>query len=176
VSTVVEFIDTSVLVEILEVPGKSQNHEAVYTELQRKANLGYQFILPVATVVETGNHIAKLENGAIRRTWAQRFTELLLMTADGKAPWTLYRTNWSTELLRLVCGGASTGCDLVEHTACKMLSTGDLAIVAERDMYAAQTRGTGLTVRIWTLEACMQSWADIPAQRSGPSRDRTVRG
>ncbi|HEX4344931.1 MAG TPA: hypothetical protein VHZ31_05165 [Solirubrobacteraceae bacterium] len=57
------FIDTSVLVEILKVPGKSQNHERVTAELRARVESQESMILPTAAIIETGNHIAQVDDG-----------------------------------------------------------------------------------------------------------------
>jgi hypothetical protein len=177
VTLVVEFVDTSVLAEILRIPGKSQRPEEIVAQLTERAAAGVRFILPTATIIETGNHVFQVKDGGARRACAGRFVELLRLTARGSAPWSFHRRTWSEELLELLCDGGSTGLDLVEHATSRQLGTGDLSIVTERDLFAEQNRGSGLTVRIWTLEACLNTWAEIPAQRSGGvAPARTARG
>ena len=45
----------------------------------------------------------------------------------------------------------------------------------ERDLYAAAN--SGLSVRIWTIDDRLNTWAEIPAQRSGGAAPaRTARG
>lgn len=173
-SQVVEFIDTSVLVEVLRIPDKSQCHEAVAQELATRDAAGIRFILPTATIIETGNHVFQIKAGAARRTCAAKYADLLRMTMRGEAPWTFNRSIWSEDFLGHLCDGGATGLDLVEHATRSQLGAGDLSIVVERDLFAEQVRGSGLTVRIWTLEACMEAWAEVPAQRSGPDQSRTA--
>ena len=53
------FIDTSVLSNLLRIPGKNQDMEKAqqdFVALQEDNSV--QFVLPVTTVIETGNHIA----------------------------------------------------------------------------------------------------------------------
>lgn len=83
---IVEFIDTSVLVEILRIPGKSQCHEATVAQLNERATAGTRFILPTATIIETGKHVFQLKDGGARRACAERFVQLLRLTARGSAP------------------------------------------------------------------------------------------
>lgn len=45
-----------------------------------------------------------------------------------------------------------------EHVVRQQLGTGDLSIVAERDLYASRAQAE---VRIWTLEATMGTWAEL---------------
>src|SRR6266508_6688173 len=44
----VEFVDTSILVEFLNVPGRSQHRKQVLAEFKRKRASGTHFVLPTA--------------------------------------------------------------------------------------------------------------------------------
>jgi len=84
----VVLIDTSVFCNVVPVPGKDQDAKAVraaFTEhIQARATL----LLPMTTVLETGNHIGQLANGAQRRKTAQAFCKLVQDAIEGTAPWT----------------------------------------------------------------------------------------
>lgn len=58
-SSTIVILDTSVFVEILGVPGKSQDRETVLAQLEVWVEQGASLLLPMATVIETGNHIAQ---------------------------------------------------------------------------------------------------------------------
>jgi hypothetical protein len=164
---IVDFIDTSVLVEILGVPGKSQHRAQVLDELSSRIAGSVKFVLPTATIIETGNHVFQLADGGARRCHAESFVKLLRMTANREAPWVLHERTWSSALLHQLCDGGSTGMGLAEHATCGLLGTGDLPIVVERDLYA---QNADADVRIWTLENCMQAWAltgQPPAPKKG---------
>lgn len=51
-------IDTSVVLELLKVPGKSGSMQDAKKEFADRAQHS-ELILPLATVVETGNHIGQ---------------------------------------------------------------------------------------------------------------------
>lgn len=86
----VRFIDTSVMTNMLEIPGRCKDVKSVQEELKKVIEAKEVLILPIATIIETGNHIAHIDNGNIRRTIAQKFGEYLRKTAEGEAPWQLY--------------------------------------------------------------------------------------
>ena len=69
----VVFVDTSVLCNLLPVPGFDQNagevREQMSARLKHDESL---FILLITTVIETGNHIAQIKNGDARRRTAER--------------------------------------------------------------------------------------------------------
>ncbi|MGX2997330.1 hypothetical protein JNUCC64_24215 [Streptomyces sp. JNUCC 64] len=146
----VEFVDTSILCNLLRVPGKCQDHERVIGELRRKQEArGVDLLLPVTAVIETGNHIAQLPDGYQRRTVAERFAEVLRMVVTGQAPWILNEVEWNAAHLNALISGGSSGASLVEHAVNKV-GCGDVNILVERDRYLARTSGVEATV--WTLD------------------------
>lgn len=78
------FLDSSILLELLEVPGKSQQPAAIAAELKDRVAAGDTLLLPTAAIVETGNHIAQL---AYRRRYADGLHKLLNATSRNAAPW-----------------------------------------------------------------------------------------
>jgi len=48
-------IDTSVFLNILNVPGKNDRHEEMMGAFKDYISCGASFILPMATIIETGN-------------------------------------------------------------------------------------------------------------------------
>jgi len=139
----VEFIDTSILVELLNVPGRNAHHLLVRKQMLEKQKLGVQLVLPVATIIETGNHITHIAEGWARRKCAQAFAALLELCAANRAPWVLHSASWDGALLSALCEGARTKMTLVEHAESRMLGSGDLSILAERDRYKARSSGCG---------------------------------
>ena len=156
---VVDFLDTSVFVELLDVPYMNDHRAEVLAEMDGRLKDGVRFVLPTATIVETGNHVCQVGDGSARRRCADTFAALLRRTARGEAPWALHERTWDGTFLDALFAGGSTGMDLTEHAVSRQLGTGDLSIVAERDLYASRVRAR---VRIWTLEATMGTWAELP--------------
>lgn len=155
----VELVDTSILVEILNVPGRNANRDAVLAGLRtRRTDQAVSLLLPTATVIETGNHIHHVSDGHARRKCAQAFADVLAQTVAGQAPWTLLNARWDGPLLEAIRGGAGTGMDLVAHAAKRCLSCGDLSVVAERDVYRSRV-SDGIKVAIWTMDEGMSAWS-----------------
>lgn len=153
----VEFVDTSILCNLLEVPGKCQDRKEVVEELQRKERArDCDLLLPMTAVIETGNHIAQLPDGRQRRTCAEKFTAVMRMVVEGKAPWALNEVEWDAAHLDMLIAGGNTGSTLVQH-ACNRLGCGDLNILVERDRYLART--SGVEARVWTLDELLASYA-----------------
>ena len=144
----VEFVDTSILCNLLDVPGKNQHQREIVEELRLKRRQ-CDLILPVTAVIETGNHIAQLGNGHDRRDRATKLDALLNLVIRGEAPWVLHTVEWGEPFLRELLGGGGTRIGLADH-AMSRLGLGDLCILTEREMY--RRRVAGVEVGIWTLD------------------------
>jgi ABC-type cobalamin/Fe3+-siderophores transport system ATPase subunit len=83
-SATIVIIDTSVFVEILAVPGKSQAIEETRAELEEWIEADAALLLPMAVIIETGNHIAQVSNGAKRRRAAEGFVERVQEALDAR--------------------------------------------------------------------------------------------
>lgn len=72
-------LDTSVYLNVLDVPGFNQHRQTVLDDFRKAIEQNDHFLLPLATVWETGNHIAHLPNGQQRRTHAQKLVDDVLL-------------------------------------------------------------------------------------------------
>lgn len=81
-------LDTSVFVEILLVPNMDAHSKEIVRELEIKISKGESLFLPLATILETGNHIAQNGNGNMRRIVAERFVKQVQLALDGQSPFT----------------------------------------------------------------------------------------
>lgn len=152
----VRFIDTSVLCNLLDVPGRNQHREAVQAEFRALVEEGRtRFVIPVTTVIETGNHIANAAGD--RRGAAERLQRLLDRAVDEDAPWQLHAVTWDAGFLAALRAGDGTGMPLVDHLGNGTMGTGDLAILCERDAFRARTDFRA--VEIWTLEANLAAYS-----------------
>ncbi len=84
-------LDTSVYLNVLDVPGRNQQREDVFNHFELRANSGDHFLLPMATIWETGNHISRLSTGALRRQYALQLAENVQSALNGEAP---FRTTY----------------------------------------------------------------------------------
>jgi hypothetical protein len=150
------FIDTSILCNLLPVPGRDQSKEEVREEFRQLKNSRTSFVLPVTTIIETGNHIAQLSDGHERRTAADTLTKMIKLMTEGKAPWRLHSYHWDSSFLRLLVEGVDGGPTLVEQ-AMAQVGCGDLCILAERRIFADRTGLRDVTV--WTLDQQLAAYA-----------------
>ncbi|MEH2005668.1 hypothetical protein [Nostoc sp.] len=104
-------IDTSLLCVWLQVPGRETagnnqwNFELVNQKIQAEIAKLTTLVLPLASVIETGNHIAqaKTANSESKRITAQKFAEIITCAADETTPWAKFREQivlWEEEKLK----------------------------------------------------------------------------
>lgn len=156
----VELVDTSVFVEILRVPFMDARHEQAVEDLRSKSDRGVTLVLPVATVIETGNHVAQVKDHRARETCLTRYVGHLRLAGSGGAPWELHEPDWDDDFLSDLCDGAFTGMDLLQHALTgdgKGMGAGDLSILLERNRYQARLSRV-VEVGVWTYDGRMQQY------------------
>lgn len=145
----VRFIDTSIMLNILNVPGRNQHYEQIKDELEQAIKEGDTLILPIATIIETGNHVAHIATSR-RYEVAERFSEFLLKTANGEAPWQIDESQFdkedlvylSSEWMKYVSSG---------------LGLGDMSIIRSYHNYLSRVPGAGI-VMIWSLDSYLKQF------------------
>lgn len=127
-------LDTSVLCCWLKVPGKDKagpthdrwDHERINVLLEQERVKNSTFVLPIATLIETGNHIAQAPSQ--RYECACNLAVQLCETAEAKSPWAAFTDQsplWQSENLRslakswpeLAKGGTSIGDATIKDVA-----------------------------------------------------------
>jgi hypothetical protein len=84
-------LDTTVYLNVLNVPGRNQQRDQVLDGFEARVKNGDHFLLPMAAIWETGNHISRLGNGALRYQFANRLVDNVRAALNGDAP---YRTTY----------------------------------------------------------------------------------
>ncbi|CAM3871231.1 hypothetical protein [Bordetella tumulicola] len=84
-------LDTSVYLNVLDVPGRNQERAQVLDAFQARVLNGDHFLLPMASIWEAGNHISRLANGALRYQFANTLVTNVQAALSGEAP---YRTTY----------------------------------------------------------------------------------
>lgn len=80
-------LDTSVYLNVLDVDGFNQDRSAVLDGFERRIKAGDNFLLPMATIWETGNHIAHLSDGGRRRRFALALVQDVTRALNGELPY-----------------------------------------------------------------------------------------
>jgi hypothetical protein len=145
-------IDTSVFVEILNVPQKASQHPQIMQQLQEKIKANESLFLPMATIIETGNHIAQNGNGNQRRQCAVKFVTQVQKALRGESPFKPIRFLQEEDLqLWLV--------DFPD-SAMRGSGLGDLSII--HDWQKLCNINQGGRVYIWSLDEHLQNYDRSP--------------
>ena len=161
-------IDTSILCVWLAVPGKDTcgpdndkwDKERVNVKIQKETEARTTFVLPLATIIETGNHISQAAH--TRRERGAALAALMRKSADQQTPWAAFSDQsilWSSDKLKFL---ADTWPDL----AMQKLSLGDATIKDVADYYAQM----GYSVEILTGDRGLKAYEpsvppEIPRRR-----------
>ena len=148
-------IDTSILCVWLDIPGKEtcgtaddlwdRTRVARFFEIEERR--GTLFVLPLAAIIETGNHIAQS-----RKAWecAIALCEIIMKSLDSTSPWVEFSQQdvlWSrTNLSKLIS-------DWPEYAKAKF-SIGDMTIRFVAEFYSEM----GYDVHIFTGDAGLKSY------------------
>lgn len=148
----VVIVDTSVLLNLLDVPGRNQGRDAVLERFAELLNAGVNLLLPFAAVFEAGNQVARLPHGRQRRDHAQRFRDQVREALNGQAPWTVTPLPNAREVADWL--------DDFPESAMRGVNMGDLSIV--KTWESACARHPRHRVSIWSLDQDMAGYDRAP--------------
>ncbi len=149
-------IDTTVFLILLNVPNRNQDHKLVLENFQTYVELDCTLLLPMATIIETGNHIAQNGNGDIRRKIAIKFVKDVRATFNGDKPWEPSQFPQIKDILLWIdqfpdLAGKNKTPDKLEGT-----SFGDLSIIQE--FHRACKIYSMREVFIWSLDSDLKTY------------------
>lgn len=153
----VVFLDSSVLFNLLDVPGKNGERTAVVAEFIRLKDNGATFVFPVTAVIETGNVIAQLADGHDRRTCMERFVVWLRQALTATVPMAVSGVPWDVEFLASLIDGGGARLPLVDF-AMTGIGSGDVGLLMGMDRYRAKVPGA-TPITLWTRDTLLSSHA-----------------
>ena len=154
-------LDTSIVDEILGVPGKSNERTEILTELDGWAAGGVTLLVSVTALVEAGDHVGNIDEGASRRTCADRLAKLIEATISPTRPWSFEPISWDSDLLEsLLQPRYDVLLPLSESLLQKFLQMGDLLIVGEFDRLRQNLDQSVVDVDVWTKDARLRGVVD----------------
>jgi hypothetical protein len=164
----VVIIDSSILCVYLKVPGKETcgsgedlwDHDRAQAMITSYEHSGATLVLPLASIIEVGNHIAKAPEH--RFECAQRLGDVMKKAADGDSPWAAFASQselWEPSRLRDM---AETWPPLADQK----LSLGDTSIKEVAEMYSK----TGFPVVILTADRQLRACTPAAPQARVPRR------
>ena len=148
----VVIVDTSVFLNVLDVPGFNQDRGAVFRTFRNHLEDGAIMLLPMAAIFETGNHIAKIRDGGNRRRFARKYVDQVREALNGTAPWRPTQPP-STEMM-------ASWIDEFPDSAMRGAGIGDLSIIKEWE--AAVARHSHLRTLIWSLDRHLAAYDHQP--------------
>jgi hypothetical protein len=164
-------IDTSILCCWLQVPGKETcgaqgniwDYRRVNELLTEEEKRGATFVLPLATIIETGNHIAQAAKE--RYECAKKLVHIIQKALDKESPWAQFSEQaelWTAdELHKLISEWPKQ--------ASERLSIGDATIKTVAEYYA---RVNGWEVEILTGDEGLKAYEPTKPTRV-PRRRRS---
>ena len=87
--TDIVIIDTTVLLNLLSISGRNQNRVESVDEFRRLLSINAEFLIPLATIFETSNHIKQVKRvgNQIKRRWAEKLRDAVTQTVGGSEFW-----------------------------------------------------------------------------------------
>ena len=147
-------VDTSVLLNIIDVPGRNQHKAEVLDRLAALIEGNDHLFIPMAAIVEVGNHIAHVANGEQRRAAAERFVREVHSALADQAPWKPVNFPSNDQVLKWL--------DEFPDSAMREVGMGDLSIRQEWE--SCCRKYTMSHVWVWALDGDLAS-LDRPAHR-----------
>ncbi|WP_201615600.1 hypothetical protein [Psychrobacter urativorans] len=155
-------LDTSILLNILNVPNKNQEIVSVTADFEIYAQSNCRFIIPLSVAVEVGNHISQNGDGGTRRKIARRFVDMMNKTFAGNLPFEIsdfdLKNEWQNWIGEFVDRAGQN------KTAAKPnegMSLTDLSIIKEYDSLQAKNtanRSKHVKVFIWSLDSDLSAY------------------
>ena len=148
--------DTSVLCVWLKVYGKETcgpednrlTYDDVNAKIEEEKSKGTTFVLPIASIIETGNHIA--HSTGDRHVVGHAFANIISATADQISPWAAFTEQselWKKENLKVLA-------KRWKESVISGQSLGDASIVDVANYYAS----ADFEVEIFTGDAGLKAY------------------
>jgi hypothetical protein len=152
-------LDTSIFVELVGVPYMCDHQAEVFERLETLVKAKATILVSLATIIETGNHIAQNGDGRQRREVAARFLGVVEEALDGRAPWNIVPLPQPEALRALLKSFADEV--HVSDLRGKGRSLGDAALKVEFDHQCrlSPTR----QVFIWSFDAGLSALEHTPS-------------
>jgi hypothetical protein len=148
----IRIVDTTVLCNLLRVPNKDQDAERAAKEFRAGLADGDVFLLPVAVIYETGNHVAQAPGGGKRRVVAEEFVRLVRNAFEGVLPFVPTPLQNPEEMVEWL--------DEFPNRAMAGMGFGDLAITKVWEQQCELNRGR--RVMIWSYDKHLQGYDRRP--------------
>ena len=130
--------------KLLEIPGKYSDAERVKADFK--------------SIVESGNHIAHIADGRIRRERSLILKEFLEKTANNEAPWKLYGVKLEKDDLLALAE------KFPDYALQYEMGLGDMSIIHFYEKYKEETPAVG-HIMIWSTDRHLSGYEEDVAIR-----------
>lgn len=152
-------VDTSILCVWLNVPEMSPcgpqddswDNERVETKIEEERQNGTLFVLPLASIIETGNHITHVHGDIY--SLVNNFVDFIVQAADGVIPWAAFTAQnslWGPNGLKSLA-------QRWRNAAVSRQSLADASIVDVAEYYAQ----AGYDVEILTADTGLRAYQPV---------------
>lgn len=150
------FIDTCILLEILQVPQKfnikdSETHTKLLRD--RSTDNNSLIIMPISVIVETGNHINQIQNPTRRTDCYNKYIDILNSITKGTVPWQLFGYDYKNQDLAMII-------NLSKKLFISKVGMGDIFILDSFNKYLETLpRDRKYNIEIWTKDKHLESYS-----------------
>jgi len=153
----VELVDSSILINVIDIPFEANHREEVIRRLDEKSRDGVDLILPIAAIVETSQHVQRVTDGNLRRRCAITLRDRVMDTIAGTLPWTFSPVAWDDDFVSGFFAQAAPVPTFVDAMTTRSLEAGDLLIVAEWRLVRSSLPKETHSVHVWTLDQQLEA-------------------
>jgi hypothetical protein len=146
----IRFIDTSIMTNLLKIPFRCENAQEVSVEFETAIRADERLVLPLATIIETGNHIAHINDGNIRRKIANNFSDFIRASLDNESPWFYDSFELSKEDLLYIA-------DNLPQKAMAQIGLGDISIIRQYENFKEKNGAIG-KIMIWSVDGHLKMY------------------
>lgn len=147
-SKLIAIVDTTIFCNVLGIPGRNQDRLTVIGEFETLININATLLLPMPVIFETGNFVAQIADGRVRRDYGEKFCRQVQLAAEGSAPWTPTPFPEKEEVLGYLSA--------FPEMAMRGVGIVDLSIIKLWERMRAL--GNGSTVYIWSLDQHLSAY------------------
>lgn len=143
--------------EVAESDNDCWDYNRVNTKIEYEIAEGTLLVLPLASIIETGNHITHIKRRD-RMPYVMDFGEKIQKSIDGDSPWAAFSSQnalWEGNHLRDVVGRWVSMNKTGKH------SFGDVSILDVATAY----RAAGFQVEILTADSLLKSYETVDLQQ-----------
>lgn len=146
----IRFIDTSVMLNLLKIPSRCDKASEILGEFKDAVHAGENLILPLATIIETGNHIAHINDGNLRRSIAEKFVAFIRHSLDSESPWYYNSCELSKQDLLYIANS-------FPQKATEKIGLGDVSIIQQYENFKEKNSAIG-KIMIWSVDTHLKMY------------------